>query len=86
MFTVGELVMYKIHKFFLEKYYWDIDLKEEEDTPTEKFFDILDLIEIEMEMNKYYGLAMDNEAEKWERGTIKDIVDSIVTKLKEEGL
>ena len=79
--TVREIVKEKLHTYFLEKLNIEVDMKKEY-TPTVEHFDLLDLVEIEMDMNKHFGISMDYEFHKWDSGTIKDIIDSIEVHLK----
>lgn len=83
---VREIVKNRLHEYFLSQFHLDIDMDTEEDTPFLYYFDSLDLVEIDMDMSKHFNIDLEDVSEMWYFGTIKDIVDSIVTKLKEEGL
>ena len=84
--TVREIVKSVLHEYFLSNYGLDIDIDEKENIFTGRYFDALDLVEIEMDMNRHFKIELEYAFKKWEYGTIKDIVDSIEDKLKEEGL
>ena len=84
--TVRDIVKNVLHEYFMSRFGLDIDIEEKENIFAGRYFDALDLVELEMDMNKHFKIELEYAFEKWESGTIKDIVDSIEDKLKEEGL
>ena len=83
--TVREIVKERLHTYFLEKFNIEVDM-EKEYIPSVEHFDLLDLVEIEMDMNKHFNISMEYEFHKWDAGTIKDIINSIEVRLKEQGI